>query len=243
MKLVLLMLVTLSFSTHAKDLKFFGQDYPPFNYLDGAKATGALPEILKAACTITKDTCTVEVQPLKRALSLLETGEANGVVALLKNTDRDAIAIFSEPLIKSDMVYASLKTTADVKSTNEFKGWTLAAVAGSASAKIALAVTKENEGSKLVEDSDNDTVIKKMSAGRYGEKSAIIINEDVMSYLSKKNSISNLKKLFTAKSDEFGIYFSKKSMDQASIDKLNNAFSELKKNGDLAKILTKFGLK
>ncbi len=81
---ILLVCFLFSTSLFAKEFKFAGQDYPPFNWLENGKATGAMVDIIAAACSITKDNCTVEILPLKRAMTSLEAGEIHGVVSLLK---------------------------------------------------------------------------------------------------------------------------------------------------------------
>jgi ABC-type amino acid transport substrate-binding protein len=193
---------------------------------------------------VTKDNCTVDIVPLKRAMTLLENGEIHGVISLLKNAERDGFANISPTVIKSDMIYVTASDKAKAGSVAELKGWTIGAVASSSSAKIATANAKEaGEGAKVVEDSDNDTVVKKLANNRYGDKGAAIINEDVLTFLSKKNAVSNIKKMFVAKSDDFGIYFSKKTVDKADLEKFSSALEQLKKNGEINKILKKYNFK
>lgn len=243
MKLLILGLLLTS-NLYAKDYKFSGQDYPPFNYMENGKAVGAMVDIVGAICAITKDNCTVEIMPLKRAMTLLESGEHNAVLSLLKNPERDAFANFSPSIIKMDNIYVTTNDKPSISSVAELKGWNIGAVASTASFKIASAHAKEaGDGTKVTEDADNETVVKKIASGRYGDKGAIIINEAVLAFLTKKNSITNLKKLFVAKSDDYGIYFSKKSVDQASFDKFSAAIEQIKKNGELAKILNKYNVK
>ena len=240
MKLILIFLILIT-NAMAKDLKFAGQDYPPFNWVENGKTVGAMAEILTSACAITKDTCTLEIWPLKRALVALESGELQGVTSLLKNSDRDGFGNFVPGLIKSDTFYITTSDKPDFKTVAELKGWTIGAVKGASSTKIAGTDMKNIGGDgKVVEDDNNETMLKKLSGGRYGDKGAGIINEDVFSYLTKKLGITNLKKLFSAKSDDFGMYLSKKSVDQGTHDKLIAAIEELKKNGEYKKILTKY---
>ena len=142
------------------------------------------------------------------------------------------------------MIYINNVSKPSISTPAELKGWTVGAFAASTSAKIAKKDTDAaGGGAKTEEENNNETVLKKIANDRYGDKGAIIMNEDVFAYLSKKESITNLKKLFPAKSDDFGMYFSKKSVDQASIDKFVAALDQLKKSGELNKILTKHGFK
>lgn len=240
----LLLCVLLTSTAFAKDYKFVGQDYPPFNWLENNKPTGAMVEIVEAMCAITKDTCTTEIWPLKRAMTSLEAGEINGVMALLKNPDRDGFGNFVPGLIKSDTIYITSNDKPSIKSVAELKGWSVGAVSLSSSLKIATKDVKDAGGdAKVVEDANNETIMKKLSAGRYGDKGAIVMCEDVFNYLTKKLNVTNLKPLFSAKSDNFGMYLSKKSVDQPSQDKFTAAIEELRKNGELKKILTKYNFK
>ena len=238
------LLIILSTNLFASDYKFYGQEYPPFNYTENGKPTGAMVEIIEAVCEVTKDKCNIEIVPLKRAISLLETGEAHGVMALNKIPERDVFANFSNNIITSSMSYMTTIDKPSIANVSELKGWTIGAVAGSTSSKVAIRDTAQAAGgANVVEDANNDTVLKKITNGRYGDKGGIIMNEDVFNYLAKKNSIANVKKLFIGKTDQFGIYFSKKSVDQPTVDKFNKAFGDLKKSGELKKILNKYSFK
>lgn len=243
MKTLALLALLSSSISFAAEYKFQGQEYPPFNYIEGGKTLGAMNDIVTEMCAITKDTCKLEIVPLKRAITGIESGEIHGVVALLKNAERDGFARFSPPIIKSDMI---LVTAGPViaKNVSELKGWTIGAVTSSSSAKLASAAAAEaGDGAKVIEDSDNDTIVKKVSNNRYGDKGAIIINEDVLRYVSKKNNVSNLKPMFTVKSDDFGIYFSKKSVDDATLKKFSDALEQMKSSGAMKKILAKYEFK
>lgn len=62
MKLLLISLL-LSTSAFAKDYKFNGQEFPPYNYMENGKAVGAMVDFVEAICAITKDHCTVDIVP------------------------------------------------------------------------------------------------------------------------------------------------------------------------------------
>ena len=245
MKKILLTFIMQTFlisnTVFAGDYKFMGQDYGPFLFVESGKTIGAMADIVAQMCAITKDNCTVEILPLKRAISSLETGEAHGVVALLSNPDRDSYATFMGDMIKSDMVYFTANDKAELKNVADLKGFTIGAVTASSSQKIATKDAKEAGGdTKVIEDANNETLLKKLANGRYGDKGVILMNEDVMNFISKKEGIKNIKKLFTGKSDTFGIYFSKKSVDQTTYVKFKTAFDQLKSSGELKKILQKY---
>lgn len=244
MRLLLLLILLLSTDIFAKDFTFAGQEFPPYNYLEGNRPAGAMVDFIAAICAITKDHCIVEIVPIQRLLMNLKSGELQGAISMVKNADRDSFATFLRPLIQSDMILASTYDKKLINSVQELKGWSIGAVAGSNSAQRAALLVKEaGGGARLIEDNSSDILVMKASNGRYGDKGAIIINENILAYLAKKNSIKNLKQLYVAYSDQWGIYLSNKSATKADIDRFNSAIEKIKKNGELEKIIKKHHLK
>ena len=64
-----------------------------------------------------------------------------------------------------------------------------------------------------------------------------------LNFIAKKSGITNMKKLFRGKTDQIGIYFSKKFADSGTLEKFNKAFEQLQKGDELKKILMKYNFK
>ena len=236
-----ILFIIMSAKLLAADYKFASQDYGPFVYEENKKVTGAMVEIIDAMCAITKDKCTMEIFPLPRAIDLLTQGEIHGIVSVLKTAERDAVGNFVSDIIKSDIIYIAESSRPNIANASELAGYTIGAVKAAASAKLANKDAQAaGGGANVVEDMNNDTVLKKIAAGRYGDKGVAVINEDLAKFLANKNNIKNFKKLFAAKSDNYGVYFSKKSIDDKTLEKFTKALEELKKNGEIKKITTKY---
>ncbi len=235
--LVILFLNTLA----AAELKINAHDYPPFCYLENDKLKGAMVEIVQEICKITKDKCIIEYVPLKRNLQYLEMGRIHGVMSLVQSDSRDKFGTLSDPIIYSDLIYASVKTSPILKSKKELNGYRVGVVLGSASSVMVEEQLKEVGGKGVVEIEVNpDIMVKKISSGKYGQKGAIAGSEDVINYYVKKNALPKLKRIFTLKKDAFGIYFSKKNVDQKTIDRFNVAIKQLRDEGKIQPILKKY---
>lgn len=230
-------------ATFAADLKINAHDYPPFSYLENNKLKGAMVEIIQEICKITKDNCIIEYVPLKRNLQYLEAGTIHGVMSLVQSDTRDKFATFSDPIIYSDLIYASTINSPVLTSEKDLNGYRVGAVLGSASSAMAEQQLKNVGGKGVVEIEVNPNImVKKISSGKYGEKGAIAGSEDVISYYSKLNGLPPLIRIFTLRKDAFGVYFSKKVVSQKSIDNFNSAIKQLREQNKIQPILKKYNI-
>jgi polar amino acid transport system substrate-binding protein len=248
MMAVVLALQPLAFGAEAakeeKVYKFIGQEYEPFNWTEADKFKGGMYDVVKKACEKMKIKCSFESIPMKRVIAMLEDGSTDGVMSLLKNPDREAYSVISTPIISSNMSYFGVKGKfKNIKKLEELKGSTVGAVQTSTAEKIALVHKEELKDFTVVGETGLPIVMSKLAAGRYGDKGLAISNEDVFKTAAKKEKITNLEEVFVAKTDGFGVAFSKKAVDQAFIDKFNATIEKMKKSGELKKILKPFGLK
>lgn len=228
----------------ASNYRFLAHDYPPFEYIENGKITGPMIEVVRALCAITKDHCTIEIVSLTRAIEEIKRGNVLAATLLIKTEERDQFGFFSLPIIKTEFSYLSTSDKPVLRNITELQGWTVAGLASSSMFKqVKQSLQKAGINAVVIDEDDLETMIIKLSKLRYGNKGTIATNEDVMNYLAKKNSIVNIKRILPIKSDYFGIYFSKKSADPKTIQKFNNAIIELKKNGELKRILMKYNMK
>lgn len=228
----------------ASDYRFLAHDYPPFEYIENGKLTGPMVDVVRALCVITKDHCTIEIVSLTRAIEELKQGNILAATLLIRTEERDQFGLYSLPIIKSEFSYLSTSDKPVLRNITELQGWTVAGLSSSSMFKeIKQSLKKAGVNTFFIDEPDLETMIIKLSKLRYGNKGAIATNEDVMNYLAKKNSIMNIKRVLHIKSDYFGIYFSKKSADPKTLQKFNNAIIQLKKSGELKKILMKYNMK
>ena len=198
-------------------------------------------EIVHEICKITKDKCIIEYVPLKRNLQYLEMGRIHGVMSLVQSNSRDKFGILSDPIIYSDLIYASVKKSPVLKTKKELNGYRVGVALGSASSVMVEEQLKEVGGKGVVEIEVNpDIMVKKVSSGKYGAKGAIAGSEDVINFYVRKNDLPPLKRIFTLKKDAFGIYFSKKNVDKKTIDRFNLAIKQLREQGKIQPILRKY---
>ncbi len=227
----------------AKDLSFVGQDYPPFNWNEGGEVKGGMVEVMKKACEKLKYTCKFSIVPLARAMQMLEEGTADGVLSLIPNADRAKFAHFLPTIVLSNLSYFGAKgKVKKVGSLNDLEGWTVGAVRASSSLKMALANQKQLKNMTVVEEVNNETLIKKLQGDRYGAKGAILGGDAVLEYEAKKVKL-DLELVLSGEAQGFTTAFSKKSVDAATFAELTKTLEGMKKSGEVKVILEKFSLK
>lgn len=227
-----------------KEYTFIGLEYEPFNWTDGGTHKGGMLEVVKNVCNKMKIKCKFEFIPMKRVIKMLEDGSTDGVLSLIPNSDREAFATLSVPIIRSNISYFAVKGTfKKIKKLEDLNGATVGALAASSAEKIALTHKEQIKDLKVENESELPTVVNKLTAGRYGAKGLAISNEDVFTTLFKKLNIDTLEVVYVASVDGFSVAFSKKASDPSFIRKFNANILEMKKTGELENLLKPYGLK
>lgn len=239
------LLVALLISTPAlaKDLMFVGQEYPPFNWTEGGEVKGGMVEVWKKACEKLKFNCKFGIVPLARAINMLEEGTTHGVMSLIPNAERAVYASFSPTIVVSNLGYYGAKGhTKPVSSLKDMEGSTVGAVRASSSLKMALAHQKQVKNLTIVEEVNNETLVKKLQGHRYGDKGVILGGDAVLEYEAKKLNLE-MALVFNGDPQGFTTAFSKKSVDAQTFAELTKTLDAMKKSGETKLILDRFSLR
>ncbi|MBC7714885.1 MAG: transporter substrate-binding domain-containing protein [Rhizobacter sp.] len=244
-KFVHLFLVLFLHSTSAfsKDYKFVGQTYEPFNWEQNGKVKGGMVEVVISACLKMHVKCSFEILPMKRQMGMLEKGTVDGVLSLIKNSDRESYSTLSVTIIKSNIcLHARKGTFSKIVNATELNGTLIGATSTSSAAKIAEQIKASGKNIYIEYEVGLETIIKKLSAGRYGDRGLGIANEDVAASFMKGEKIKNVTSVYVAETGHFGVLFSKKNVDEKFIEKFNKTVVLMKKSGEVAKLLKPYGL-
>lgn len=228
--------------SQAKELTFVGQDYPPFNWQEGSNVKGGMVEVIQKACEKMKHSCKFQIIPLARALKMLESGEVDAVMSLIPNPEREAYANFSSTVIASRMAYLGTKGKAPLSQLKELEGATVGVVRGSSSAKMVIKHKEHVPSLTIMEESDNETLVKKVQGNRYGDKGLIFGSEDVLKHFAQKSGTS-IDTILPQETQNFMVAFSKSKVDADTLASFSKTFEEMKKNGEMKVVLDKYSLK
>jgi ABC-type amino acid transport substrate-binding protein len=175
-------------------------------------------------------------------LKQAENGEIDGVLSLIPNPDRAAYLNQSMTLIGSPVVYIAQKGKPKLSDASQLEGWTIAGVRASSSLKMAQKLKDKVKNITFVEEDNNEDLVKKTALGRYGDKGAATGSEDVLMYFAKKNN-TPVDTILSLEVQDWTVGFSKKKMDEATTKQFNDTLAEMKKSGELQKILAPYSLK
>ncbi len=226
----------------AKDLNIVGQEYPPFNWVEGGTVKGGMVDVLKKACEKLKFNCNFSIVPLARAMQMLEEGSTDAVMSLIPNPERAVFSQFTPTLVVQKMGYFGVKgKVKPVTDLKDMAGWSVGAVRGSTSLKMAKEHQKQIKDLTVVEEVNNETMVNKLQGQRYGEKGAIIGSEAVLAFDAKKAHVE-LEMVYNAQAQNFTTAFSKKSVDAQTFADITKTLEAMKQSGELKALLGKYGL-
>src|SRR5262245_53513286 len=136
-RLILLSLFLCGYAT-AEPLLFVTEPFPPFNFEDHGKASGAVPEIVSAVCERIGAECRISVMPWRRALLMAEKGEAYGIFCLSKIPERDAKFYLGSPVVSSAyFLFVRSSNKLVYKSPADLVGYTIGAYGPSGTLRAA----------------------------------------------------------------------------------------------------------
>lgn len=241
-KLILsLYLIFIVQSSLKAELKFVGQEYPPFNYIENGKVKGEFVTIIKSVCEKIAEKCTVEINSLKRAMHEIENGNADVGITFIKSPERELFAEFY-PMYRSKQVYWGKAEMPIFKTLNDLSGKTIVSVQGSKSLELAKSHAEKIKDVKVVEAVSNDVALRMLSSDRFGDKGVALVNEIPGKYFVEKYFFNNIKIVYPIKTDTYGFYFSKKSKKQEAMKKFKAELIRLKKNKELKNMYDKIAV-
>jgi polar amino acid transport system substrate-binding protein len=228
----------------AETLRFVTEPFPPYNYEQEGRAVGPMPEIVRAACVRIAIHCNIEVMPWRRALQMAEQGKADGVFSLVWLPEREARFHLGPPVV--ELTYSLFAQTASpmrYQRLADLNGYTLAAYGPSGTQRTLEELQAAGGQFDIVQEIDNLTALRKLAAGRYGERSAVLINRDVAYWLIREEHLDNLKVVGDVRRLAYHIGLSRQSVSEATANRFDQALVALGREGQLRAILKKYGLR
>lgn len=250
--LIALLLAMTSLATHAacsRVMRVSWSHWPPYSMLNAqGKVEGLDIELVQR---IAKEAgCALAISgdiPPKRQLAQIKLGEQDIQFAASITPERQAFAHFS-PTYRSELMVLfteqgrskgiALQDMRQLAQGNwtliaPFQGWY-----GEAYAAIGPALDTEN---RLTTYKTTEQGLDQLSAKR-GD----LLLGDLYSflYVARQRNMPQPDVLpVPVNADAVSLMFSKKSMEPGDVDAFNRAIDKLKKNGELAKIIARYGIR
>ena len=225
-------------------MTFAMQVFPPFITNDNGRQAGFFPDTLRAVCAAMHATCTMEIYPWRRAYAMVLSGSVDGILMLL-NTPQRQVDLYMSPAIiqTSYALYAQQQNALRYSVPSDLTGYTVAAYGPSGTSYAAEGLVQRAPGARLEVEIDNPTALRKLRMGRYGAKAVVVINHDLALQLMKPEGDTGLKHVGELQKIEYHIGLSRKKLPQQQVDAFNTTLTDLLRDGTVAAIAKKYGLK
>ena len=239
---VTLCALLLSLGVNAETFRVTTDNYAPYTIAAAGKVTGAFAELLDAALKQNGHVVQYEVVPWARATAMADAGEVTGTVPWFKTVEREAIYVFSEPIInatnkvfikKGGKVPASL----DAGDYANFKPYKFGGTtgfwyeAGFKKAGIPLElVTKDDQSVQKLEAGRIDAFITDELVGWALIKQLFPGKEGGFATVDKPESVAPL----------YVIAHKKHAGSAKFIEAVNDGLKKIKASGEYDKIVAKY---
>lgn len=226
---------------------FVSEDFPPFSYPQAgsevavdaplAKAAGPLAELVELACQRLGHHCRMQVLPWRRALELAETGKVDGIFAILDVPERQRYLHVSRMLLTTRYsLFTMPAATLAYRQPSDLQNARVGVYGPSGSSLVLEALFKQTEGATLEMETDNQRVLRKLVAGRYGAQGAVLMNHDVARHLQRQLGLPALRDAGTVQAIAYGVGLSRARVSAADFQAFNAVLDELHRDGSLASI-------
>lgn len=230
-------------SVAADNMRFVTEIFPPFSMEEGGKATGPIADIVRQVCQRLKTECVIEVLPWRRAMSMAEKGEVDGIYPSIRNAEREKAFYLGSPIVDTAYsLFAADSSKFVYKQPADLIGYSVGVYGPSGTSKTLEEATQGLTGVMTTIELDNGTVLKKLLGGRYGDKGLGMLNRDVGNYLIKQDGIKGVKVVGDLKKIQYHIGLSRNKLTEQQAAKFNDALKALSSEGKLKAILDKYGL-
>lgn len=223
--------------------EFATEPFPPYNYEDAGRATGATTEVVRAVCEQMKIECHIEVMPWRRALRQGVMGEVMGVFSMRRLPEREAQFFFTDPFIAGSYALFSAPGRGPVyQRPTDLVGYTVAAYGPSGTETSVRDLVQEVAGVTVVRELSNEMALKKLAAGRFGPMALVACNRDVCRALIRQLGL-NLVEVGEYGGFQYGVGISRRKASAAQFAQFNEALQTLMREGKVKPVLDRFGVK
>ena len=186
--------------------------------------------------------CQMEIVPQKRALTLAEAGQYDGVWGIIQLKPREKYLNYSNPTWTAHLCYFSVQGQLQPFATlDDLKGFTVLGVRSSASFDKAENLKLRVQDIKLIESNSYPEAFEDLFNNKYGAKTAVVTYSEVGHYIIAEKKFKKFTRMLEVETAQFRVGFSKK-MDQDIVTQFNRVLSEMRKSGELKNILSSYAM-
>lgn len=225
-------------------LTFVMQPFPPLTTNGTNQPDGFFPAVLQAVCASIKVECKAEVYPWRRAFAMMSGGTADGMLMMLKTPERTAAFNIGPAVLQSSYVlYAAPGNTLTYTGPADLAGYTVAGYGPSGTSIAAQELGRQAPNSRVEIEVDNQTALRKLRQGRYGNKAVVVINRELGRFLLKQDGDAGLRQIGELKRADYYIGLSRTRLTPELAERFHQAVRQLQRDGTINAIAQRFDVK
>ena len=244
--LLLLAACELAFALEHNRLRFVTLDFSPFVYAENGAVAGPSAEIIAAVCKRMAVSCSFELYPWRRAQELVKAGEAEGMMVVGRNPEREKWVRFSPPMFQTEYGYfVQTKNELHYRDPANLEGYYVGVFAPSNTANSLRKTQKlmiENglKGIEIDERPDDDSGFKKLAVGRLD---AVYSNRDRGYQIIRDHNLADKVRYAGAdKQLHYFAGFARDGSNQNLLDEFDATYRQLYQEGVVDAIMAKYQL-
>ena len=242
MRMILSALVVLILTSTAQavELKFNTQDFPPFNYAKDGVVSGPAADVIRKVCDEMQITCSLQLLAWKRAQEEVKLGLAHGMFVIGWNEARAKWLHFSPPLLVTEYgFFVRDDNPLQFKDVSNVKGYRVG-VYGPSNPATSLENIKDQSGDLTIDmRPDDEAGFKKLELGRVD---AVFSNRDVGNALIAKLKLTNIRYAGMQRRLKYYVGFSQQYTDKPLVERFNETLLDLYRQGVVQAILQTYNM-
>jgi polar amino acid transport system substrate-binding protein len=244
--LVALFCLHCSAEASNEKLRFVTLEFAPFIYGENKKVAGPGHDIIAAVCVRAKLSCTFDIYPWRRAQALMKSGDADGMMVIGRNPDREKWLRFSPRMFRTEYgFFVNADNPLRYQGISQIPGYRIGVFAPSNTARTLGKIRQSMIDSKLqpieIDNRPDDAAgFRKLAVGRLD---AVFSNRDRGKKIIRDERLEG--KIRYAGQHRAIFYYAgitKSYPDQAVADRFFAAWNELYRNNEAQRIIRSYGL-
>lgn len=233
-------------ATAANQIRFVTLEFAPFIYGENEQVAGPGRDVIAAVCAEAKLDCTYDIYPWRRAQELMKDGDADGMMVIGRNPEREEWIRFTPPLFRTEYgIFVSADDDMAFTDLAQLQGYKIGVFAPSNTAKQLMAVRDEMlarglDPIEIDERPDDSSGFRKLAAGRID---AVYSNRDRGQQILDAEDLGAGVR-YAGGHQEIFYYagFARSFPDQELLDRFDDAWRELFRRGEAQDIIKSYGL-
>ena len=226
--------------------RFNTQDFPPFTYLIDGAVSGPAVEVINQVCASAGIQCSFRLIVWSRAQKEVESGAADALFLIGWNEEREKWLHYSPPFVETSYgFFVRSDDPVQYRTLPDVSGFTVGVYGPSNTSKSLEGIREDMVRENLQPISidmrpDDESGFHKLSLGRV---QAVYSNYDVGMAMIAKLGLGNIRYAGAHKSLKYYVGFAKDRVDETLVERFNQAFGELHRNGTVGQVLAHYQMK